>query len=307
MQEPRKDNSRIRLNFGFVFAGLLCIGFGAAYLLNAFSILGISVTPLGSRIVPLAIVFLGLALLSRAGRLPIVIGFVITLVSLGIIGSGIFHRASLESTRHTLETQPIRIPLEENIGIAHVYVTVGDGDITIVSGAEDLVEGEFTTNFTQLKTDSAVEDEIQGVAIGSNGVWEGFGTKVNTFTLSLNREVPIRLYLGSATAVMDVDLSDTRTEYVGIRGISPVIALSLGSLVQSQTVEMNTPDGKLAFSVPKETGVRIMTLPEASIKTPEGFHPLGSSAHESEGYALAKNVITIKLVAPVSDLSVVWR
>ncbi|MFH1188442.1 MAG: toast rack family protein [bacterium] len=307
MQQPKHNNYTTRLNFGFLFIGLLCIIVGIAYLLNSLRILGITFNADWPQLIPLGIIFIGLSLLSRTGRLSIIIGLIVTTASIGIVSNAIFRSASLESTRHIIETQSIRIPIEPDITIAHIYITVGDGDITITSGSNDLVEGEFTTNFTKLSMNNDIENDMQGVALGSNGIWQGFGKKINTFNLLLNQDIPIRLYLGAATANMNIDLAATHTEYLGIRGISSSATITVGNLIQSQTFEFNTPEGSLIFSIPKDTGVQIMALPDVQLKEIPDFDKVGSSMYKSKGYNAAQNTVTIKLVAPISKLLIEWR
>lgn len=300
VQPARKDP----VNFGILFIGMLSMALGIAYLLDISGVLYVTLDLRLSYFLPLVIIFIGLSLLSRSSRSSYFIGFIATFASLFIIGSTVVESASVESTRHVLETQSIIIPKAENTDQALLYVTMGDGDITIKAGAgDDLVRGEFTSNFTYLIPEDGVEDTIQGVSLGSEGTWQGFGKQVNSFDLTINETTPLRLYLGAATATMDIDLTGTRAEYVGIRAQGADIAMTFDAGVAERTLEFNTPESILSFTFPQTTGIEIRTTPAAALERMNGLEQTGEFTYRTTGFSEASEIVVIKLVAPVSELT----
>jgi hypothetical protein len=301
-----KNDRVIHINFGILFAGILLIALGAAYLMSAAGIMYITLDFNWFQLLPLVIVFVGLALFSRSTALSVFMGFIVLITTLGLVGFTLFEHTSIESTRHILETHTITIPKEENTSTAYVYITLRDGEMRLYDGNKNLIDGELTTNFTYLTTQSDVEDEIQGIAIGSDGIWQGFGKRMNMLTLSLLKTIPTRLYISAAQSDAYIDVSKTMTELVAIKGESSKIDVVVGEELSEQTFEFNTPKSYISFSIPKTTGVRIATSPEVTLRSIPGFHKLGSLMYESDGYNLAKHVVTIKLVSS-AELTVNWQ
>lgn len=306
--EPAPHTERGRMNFGVFFIGMICMALGIAYLLDISGVLYLTLDIRLSYFLPLAIIFIGLSLLSRASKFSYFIGFLVTIASIITIGNTVVKGASVESSRHNLETQSITIPKAAATDQALIYVTMGDGDIAIKGGAgDDLVRGEFSSNFTYLIPEDAVEDTIQGVSLGSEGTWQGFGKQVNSFDLTINKETPLRLYLGASTAKMDIDLTGTLTEYVGIRAQGANIRMKLDKLVPSQALEFNAPESILAFEIPKSSGVQVLTTPKSTLKKATGLDAIEDTRYESKNFDIATEKIIIKLVAPISELTIAWK
>ncbi|USN53093.1 MAG: hypothetical protein H6760_02850 [Candidatus Nomurabacteria bacterium] len=250
---------------------------------------------------PLAIVFLGISLITKSSWGTWVMVIVIILVAAGVGTS------SLWINEREVELKDIDLARATDVVAADLTIDMGAGSLDMQAGDAELAQGTFKSDFTSLSQVSDVNaDSVQTVEWKTQGNWSGLGSHINQLDLSLTRELPIDLLIKSGAMSMDLDFTEVMLRKLTIATGASSLNLTLGDLLDESEVAIDAGASSVDISVPSTLGVDVNVDAGLSSKNLDGFSKTGEKTYRSDNYDTAEKHLSLTLDLGVSSLNIHW-
>jgi len=155
-KKMRKDG----FNFGNLFLGIFLVFLGIVLLGKSTGWYEVNISVNLWQLWPLLIIFIGLSLLSRGRRSSFIITVVVTIIVIAIVGFMMFFGTGTKNGKISKNIENISIKKEYGVNSALIRVETGAGRLKIDGGGQDLISGEFESDFLVFDTESEVEGDI---------------------------------------------------------------------------------------------------------------------------------------------------
>lgn len=294
-QKVHRGTNAGRILFGFtlVVLGLLYLAETTGWIDITFSLW---------QLWPLAIVFLGISLMTKSSWGIWVMVVLVLLVAAGISTS------SLWIDEREVQMSDISIDVSENATAGKLNIDMGAGSLEIDSSSEMFAEGSFQSDFSTLTRAQEVgEDGVQSLSLTTEGKWSGFGTRVNELDLRLTDSLPLDLFIESGAMSMDLDFTEVMLHALDIDTGASSLNLTLGDLVDEAQVNIDAGASSVNIILPRSLGVQLEVDSGLSSKTLNEFVETGEDMYRSENYDEAEIHMTIVLDLGVSSLNIDWQ
>ncbi len=302
-KKMRKDG----FNFGNLFLGIFLIFLGIVLLGKSTGWYEVNISVNLWQLWPLLIIFIGLSLLSRGRWSSFIITVVVTIIVIAIVGFMMFFGMGTKNGKISKNIENISIKKEYGVDSALIRVETGAGRLKIDGGGQDLIFGEFESDFLMLDTESEVEGDIQKVTIRTTGNWRGFGMPANDLKLSINPDIPVKIELATGAIDMDINLSEVAAKSIDIDSGVSSLELVMGDKVSSSIVKINSGVNSIDVTLPRTVGARLTIDAALTSKDLNGFKKLDSNIYESYNYDIADKIIDIDLNVGASSISIDWK
>jgi len=309
-KETRPFEKKMRkngFNFGDLFLGIFLVFLGIVLLGKSTGWYEINFGVNLWQIWPLLIIFIGLSLLSRGRWSSFIITMVVTIIVIAIVGFMMFFGTCPKSGKISKNIEDISIKKEPGVNSALIRVETGAGRLKIDGGGQDLVSGEFKSDFLALNIESEVEGDIQKITFRTTGSWRGIGTPVNDLNLSINPDIPVEIELATGAVDMDIDLSEVTAKFVDINSGASSLELVMGDKVSSSIVKINSGASSIDITLPRTVGARLTIDAALTSKNLNDFKKLDSNIYESYNYDAVDKIIDIDLNVGASSINIDWK
>jgi hypothetical protein len=304
-------------NFGKLLLGLIVVGFGLVFLARNMGWLPYDLRIDWSFFWPIAVILIGLSLMSGRGWFSLLIGIVVTLLVLSVIGGMFWSRMGFARPemmrgwrgdwRQDLpraESQPFSIAKDADAKRADIAIRGGAGLITVQGGTDRLAEGSLISNFSTVSTSSRLAGDRQEAAIeasGKGGIMMSRGWK-NDLSVTVTQQIPVDLTVDGGAASLQLDLTRVIAESVKINTGASKVDLSLGDKAALAKVDINAGASSVDIEAPKSLGLKV-TLQSAltSIDLP-GLEKTGDNTYMTKDYDAAGKKAELNLELGVSSL-----
>jgi len=327
-EQPKTAEEKIRevhhhhyrshgFNFGRLLFGLIVIMFGLAFLARNAGWLPYDISVNWSLLWPIAVILIGLSLMSGQGWVSMVIGAVVTLGVLLLIGSMFWRgpigswpgmmgwRGDWQERRQTSDSVSYAISKESDAKRGEITIRGGAGRIIIQGGAERLVEGSLASNFAQVATSSKVVDGRQEASVeawGQGGMMMG-GWR-NDLSAAITKDIPVDLVIDGGAASLELDLTRVVAESVKINTGASSVDLALGDKAINAKVDINAGASSVDIEVPKNVGVKaVLKSALTSVDLP-GFEKLADGTYATKDFEKAERKVELNLELGVSSVRV---
>ncbi len=291
---------------GSVFFPLVLIGLGVVLLLNNLGVVGWSVWDILLRLWPVLLIAFGLDIVLGRGIGRSLVAFLIVAVILGGIAALVF--VSGGSDQWTLTPRPISEPLRfATSGEVNIAFGMGTLDVGASPDPAMFVEGEILTaqnegvhpGFSLASNDNVAHFSVESKSwFAGIGHWDG-----RTWTLRLNRIVPISLEVSTGAGRAELYLADLNLVDLDIRGGVGEATVTLPDHGRF-TAKIRGGVGKVTLLVPLGLGVRIVASGGlGSVDVPRDYSS-EDHVYTSPGYGTAENRVDISVRGGIGNVVV---
>lgn len=310
-------------NFGRLLFGLLIILVGLAYLGRSLGWLPASFAIDWSVIWPIAIILLGLSLLSGRGWPNILFGLLASLVVLWVVVMLFFARPlgwqhmpmmpyfyssstdfSWRSDEAASKKQNFRIERLPDARRAAVTVQGGAGEIRIQGGTDYLIEGEAEAPLSQLATSTELEAGTQTASISTGFMPMMMGRWSNRLAVALSPALPMELAVESGAADLEIDATRLVLERLDIKSGASSLKLALGDKPALSQVAISAGASAIEIELSQTVGARVVLRSALTAAELDGFDKLDSQTYQTAGYDKAAKKIDLVLDLGASSLEV---
>ncbi len=307
-------------NFGRLLFGLIVIMFGLAFLARNAGWLPYDISVDWSLLWPIAVILVGLSLMTGQGWASLVIGVVVTLGVLFLIGSMFWRgpigfgpsmmgwRGDWQERRQLSDSVSYAIAKEPEAKRGEIAIRGGAGRIKVQGGAERLIEGVLVSNFAQVSTSSKVIDGRQVAAVeawGQGGMMMG-GWK-NDLSAAITKDIPVDLAIDGGAASLELDLTRVVAESVKINTGASSVDLALGDKAANAKVDINAGASSVDIEVPKNVGVKAVLKSALTSADLPGFEKLGDDTYATKDFDKAEKKVELNLELGVSSVKIVLK
>jgi hypothetical protein len=289
--EPQASDRR-RINVGAIFWGMLLVVVGTLILLDNFNVLDVELSN-AFQLWPLAIIAIGLSILSLKGWVATFISTVFVIISLAAViivtttGYTGFNRS--DATYTTSITQ------RSDIQNARVEVKAGAGKLVIgsESNQSEVVTAQLESTHASLRENSWRDGDTQRVEIGisdSSNWW--IGNWHNDLFVQLSESLPMELAVNAGASTVDADVSNVQLSRLNMDVGASTTTLTLGDKADELNVNIKAGASSLTVRVPRDAGVSVRTQGGLSSSNFDGLQEVGDR-YETEGFTDAQKKITI--------------
>jgi|GEM_PF-678806 len=296
---------------GSIFWGIAFIIVGTLFLLDNLGIVSVHFWNLW-QLWPILIIGAGISMLSLSGWLSGILA-----VLLALTFGTLAYLVAVDNPYYNNQTS-----------IGSQEVTTTDGTITeaakgglnltLKTGAVSLdfssspSQGGYTANLhsdylTLSQGNSYLQDDIQYVTLETSSTsnwWMGMGRMHNSLNVELTENAPLALNIETGASTVNGDFSSTQLKSLSLDSGASSISLKFGGKVVSQDITLDAGASRIVLSVPKDSGVRIVTDGGLSHTDFENVDKVNDTTYESRGFSSAKNQITIHAKIGVSSFEV---
>jgi hypothetical protein len=302
-KEVKKD-SRSNFVLGRIFWGGLLVILGALFLLNNLGVIEARIGDIFD-LWPLALIVVGVSILSLGSRLARILSLVFVLLLLVLIAfvgaGGLSNFAVSERVSNSIVEQA-------DSESAEVSIKAGAGTVDIAGAEQDnLVEASLKSSGTELSKTSRVVDGVQRVSLETQAPsgWWLYGSRVNELEVFLNAGVPLNVSIDAGAARLDGDFEDVQLETFRLKIGAADAKLRFGSLVENLKIEIDAGVSNVVLQVPESSGVRLkLDGGLMSNRDQRGFVDKGDNVSETDNYTEAEKKIEIIANVGVSNLQI---
>ena len=284
--------------------GMFFIVVGAILLLANLNVISIELSSLW-RLWPIAIIIVGLSVLSLRGWLgrvvyglaALVVAALVWMTMTGVLGSN----SAVATEQYSIE------PTSEDIKRLHVDIKAGASAIDITSGVgPDLVTGSFNSSATRLQKSSREENDTQKVNLALDHQWGWWsGGAQNVLSVILGRKMPTSVSIDAGASSINADLSEVKVESLKIDSGASSIKAKLGTLAPQMDVTIDTGVSSVEVQLPSTAGVKLVLDGGLSSKSlPEGLTEMEEGVYRSRNYDDATYKISLAIDMGVSSLKI---
>jgi hypothetical protein len=306
MTANKNQNSFSPINLGTIFFGIFIVFVGFYFLANNLDLVPEQFQISLWQLWPLVIIFIGLSFLKVRSLWSAIIGVIVIVVIIGLVAAFLlWGQYNIDDS--VVET-PINISLEDQADKGEVEIDFGAGNISIGGGADNFVEGVFSSNILSLKEKSYLDNGVQKAKLDFDTRWKVFtGRQENNLDLSLNNELPLGIYLDTGAATLDMDLSEVNAEIVDINTGASDLDIMMGDLAADAKLNIDAGASSLDIIVPKTVGVDLNIDSGVTSKKFDDFERIGDKQYRSRNYRDVDKFLNIELDLGVSDLKIDWK
>jgi len=274
------------LGFFFIVLGVVSILVTTGYLNLDWGMI--------ARLWPLALVFLGLALLTQLDIFYSLAGLAVIFSLIGMAGQGAgwFRSHTRTATlNRTLESSSV---VSEK---ASLTFRAGAGEYSISGGGTKLVSAvTSTTHGDFMLSEEDPSDTL--LSQNSSFTWSAVRNRADVMLSS----VPVwDLNLDVGAAELHYDLSDLTIGKLVMKSGAVSGTLTFGTKADSANATLELGASSLVIRVPKELGVKVTLSSGLSGKEFNGFIQDGDQ-YQSEGYGATTKKLTLVIKAGVSNI-----
>lgn len=293
-QEPVVDKKSpdSSWNIGAIFWGLLLIAFGGLLLLGNLGVVEVSWGELW-RLWPLLIVAAGFSVLATTHwlwKVLSIVFIVVAIFSVIWVGTGQY-----ETNTRELNTQNVSVGAERGVAQADLTIRAGASKLTINSDdISDVVQAKLQSNGLQIAKDSSREDTMQKIVLSGTdqrGVW--FGSPQNTWDITVNERLPMKLTFDAGASNIDADLSEVRLTSLSVKAGASNTVITLGDRESNLNVDIDSGVSSTTLRIPKDSGVTVNFEGGLSTREFDDLKEISKGEYRSENYDTATNRIAI--------------
>lgn len=259
---------------------------------------------------PVLLILLGLSIISRRWRFGWVVMVVAVLASFFLIFAPLLGVKYFENWTSGAKVQSEGTISEANIVEAtrgRVKIDAGAINLNVDGRTDDMVSGDYKTNFYNFSTKSELSDLTWNYTITNqpNGSKVFFGTGKNELNLSLTDRIPLDFDLNCGASKLNLDLSSIIPGDVNINSGASDITLSYGERVEdrSQTT-INAGASSITINMPTGVGAEVTFDGGFIGKDLPGFKSEGGYKYRSSNFDSAKKQIFISVKAGASSVKI---
>lgn len=304
-----------------IFWGVILLGIGVIFLFRNLEWISFDWIVLRS-LWPVLLIILGISLLPLKGYIRLLLSFIVIIVSLVYLSLN-----PVEEEGFFKFPKKFHWKWEESNEESENYKEWSDTTLQEAIGTEveraildiDAIAGNYSTETTQddlfkievqedkLKFRMKTERAGNSVIIRVKPVERSFSRSIenasSTIYLPLHPVWDINMDAGAAK--VDFDLSEIKLDRMEIDGGAADIRVKVGELYPETQIRINAGAASVKIEVPEKSGCEIKTSTILVSKDFEGFRDLGEGLYRTPNYSTARNKISVKIDAAVSNLRVV--
>lgn len=304
-----KNKLREGVNLGALALGAVLTALGALYLLQNLGFItniNINIWDLW----PLALVFIGLSLISKRKRSGI-IGIVFVLCLLSIIGLFFIDDIGTNCDSQSQKEIPIAITRDNLATSADISIKTGAGTFIIGdASSSDFIIGSLTTKNGKLLQSSTTHGGIQSVDITqrtNNAVY--FGKCSSNLLVKINPDIPTNISIDLGASIANIDLKNITVKNFFAKIGASDVNIQFGDKIENLTAVIDTGASSLGLSFPNNVGIRITLMSGVSGNnlSESGFTKTGNNIYESSGYLNSTKKIEAIVKLGAAQLNVTIR
>jgi len=310
-----KTNPR-RFDFGKLSLGLFLLLLGLLYLAKNTGWLNFNWEVNLWQLWPLLIIFAGLSLITGRTLASIFAGTILTLtvltLSLILIAGQANWRLDVKTqpfsnqveVQSVSQTFPLGIERSSTAQTADILLKTSLSDLTLSGGASKLLQGNLETNFSELVLSSKDSAARQIINLETRPRLSRVDKNISRLNVQLNSALPTNLYLDSAAANCQLDLTATAVNMAEISLLASNLRLTLSALPPQQNFTVKAKTSAVNIILPKEAGVKIIYSGNQKPDLPAGWEKISNSVYQTANYAQAKTLIELTLDLSLSSLTI---
>ncbi len=130
------------------------------------------------------------------------------------------------------------------------------------------------------------------------------GRMHSSLNVELTENAPLALNIETGATTVNGDFSSTQLKSLSLDSGASSISLKFGDKVASQDITLDAGASRIVLSIPKGSGVRIVTDGGLSHTDFENVDKINDTTYESQGFSSAKNQVIIHAKIGVSSFEV---
>lgn len=289
------------------FLGLIFIFFGLLFFAKNIGWVKIDLYFDWAVIWPFFVILIGLSMIKFRGWLGVFLGVIAIAAIFCLIIFATFSQIDLVN-QSNINKETILIAKDEQIKAMTVEIKTGVGKLTIGSGAENALSGNFESNFLELEQEKKLENNLQTIVLETKGNQPRLlGKKVNNLNLRINPEIPTKLIIHAGASSIQLDLSELMIEALDINTGASSLELALGDKVSLSKIDIDAGVSSLNITLPKTVGVKLNLDAGLSSKNLNDFQKIDDNHYQSNNYDTQEKKIDFNLKLGVSSLNINWR
>jgi hypothetical protein len=286
---------------------VILIGLGIIFLLNNLGLLEWTVWEALLRLWPVLIIGIGLDLL--IGRRSIWGSLLVVVLVLGLAAGAVALYESRPRGAAGFDHEVIEVPLEgASEGEVNLDLSVGRLEVQDAGASDLLVEGEVALRSGEnLRSEARSEGETIFYSLSSDlREWRGISfpgswLRDRLWTLSFNREIPLRVTIDVGVGEVIVDLSGLAVRELDLNGGVGRMVVTLPEGIDAE-IRMDLGVGENVLRVPEGVGVRVRAEGGlAPVTTPSGY-TRSNGIYTSPNYGTAESRVDVEISAGVGAI-----
>lgn len=293
------------MNFGRFFLGFFIVLVGLVLLLNSLNIFVLNINLWN--LWPVLIIFVGLSFFNSKNMFSIILGVVVTVLSIIMLFLSFFNPYVAVEKSQMLYF-PVSIAKDSDVQTAVVKINASGTDFAVAgSDSGDLVSGGLRSNMASLKTDSVSAGGVQKVDLSLSGGkrWINGGIK-NNLDVGLNKSVPMEIVLNSGASTGNIDLSQVTAQKADIVSGASKTSIKLGEKADVADISIAAGASSIDLILPWGAGVKVVTESDSVSKSLSGLTLVDKNTYQSSNYASALKKININIDMDISSLKIDW-
>jgi spore germination protein GerM len=300
----KKNKEIVNYEFSKVFLGLFIVVFGLIILLNNLNLIILNINIW--LIWPIFIIFLGLSLFTKKDAISTTIGLVVSTIVIVLICVSLFEpKVKEESTK--INNFPIVISQVMEIERAKIQIDSGMGNMSLYGEKMDnLIQGNLSTNFAKVVSDSELIGNVQNVNIVVDGNNKWKDSPKNELNLGINKDVVLDLVYSSGASSNKLDLSEVKAESVIVHTGASNLNLKMGDIVDKSNVTIEAGASSIIINLPSTIEAKVLVESALSSKELNGLSSVGDNIYKTTNYDLGKKKVDIAIKAGMANIVVNW-
>jgi len=297
------------MNLGRYIWGIFVVFVGIVFLLTNFGYISPSVWSEIWRFWPVALVIIGLSIISKAlpSVIRIIVNILIILIVIASLTGIVVYRGNLSSNNTisgTIQTKELDEELLGTTKNVSYEVQIGAGNLNIHGDSAKLIEGQIETNIVNPTVSTTSTSETQSVKLSSQKMaYFPFFRGKNDWNVSLNNTLPVSLNIDSGAVSANLDISKIILKDIQIKSGASSYDITLGDKSDLATGEINIGASSVKLRVPKSVGLRFELNAGATSNnfTSEGLSKSGS-IYSTDGYDSSAKKIDLSIKAGAASI-----
>ena len=303
-----KDNALVDGNWhlGKIFWGLFLVIIGGLALASNFGIVQVDFSNIW-RLWPLMIVAAGLSVLSLRsviGRIIVIIAGLLTLAAVVWVVMGNF------STTFPVHAYDLTVKkISDKVKQVEFSVKAGASDLRIGSVEQNsLAKSKLESNASTVSETSNIVGDTQlanlSMDMRKNNNWF-IGDISNTWTINLNRSLPLGLNVDTGASNADIDMSAAQLRTLNIKAGASSLVVKIGDREDNVDVSIESGVSSVDLKVPSGVGVQVRLDNGLTDNHLSDLVKVSENLYESAGYDQSAKKINVNTKIGVSTFKLV--
>jgi hypothetical protein len=262
------------------------------------------------RLWPLILIFAGLELVTQGYPWQPIVMLAAVLVSGFLAYDLLANKTPVVNWGNRTTAQVTKSDISVDAGDAKeadVAIKTGAVQLSVDGTTNKLVEGNLTSNVSNVEVNQNVSNGKANVEISTPGIKDLWlvGHFQNSLKLFLSKTLPINLSVDSGASSVGLNLRDINLSGLTIKSGASSIGVQLGTMVKDGAkVNVDAGAASIDMTVPTSYGVRIISKSGLSSQNFNGFSKVSVDTWESNGYAESTKKMEVTFKSGASSIKV---